>query len=407
MFFLFICLISIVEVYSAMSTLTYRRNYWDPIVRHVGFLLAGTGIVLLFHSLKPKFFILAALGLPVVIVLLVITKMYGVTENEAARWFSICGFSFQPSEMAKLSLIAFTAFQLCRSEETQAGRTFRWILCAAVPTCGLIFLDNFSTALLLFSIVFLMMFIGQTPLRQLGKLMATGALLAAVAVALVVYIPADSLPSGVFRRLLTWKARIQEFADDRQPPETYVITDDNYQVAHSKIAIAKGHISGVFPGNSQERDYLPQAYSDFIYAIIIEEMGIIGGIGVLALYIILFIRAGIIAHRCRELFPKYLVMGSALILVAQAFTNMSVAVNLIPVTGQPLPLISRGGTSILINCIYIGIILSVSRFETNKGLRREQEIREENAAAPVDKLLNEDLTVAPGNIETPTKQDIE
>jgi cell division protein FtsW len=148
--------------------------------------------------------------------------------------------------------------------------------------------------------------------------------------------------------------------------EYFSITDENYQVAHAKIAISNGGVFGVFPGNSTERDFLPQAYSDFIYAIIIEEMGILGGVFVLLLYVIILIRSGMIAKRIQKLFPKYLVLGSAMMLSIQAFINMAVAVNLIPVTGQPLPLISRGGTSTLITCAYFGLILSADRFGIGK-----------------------------------------
>ena len=174
----------------------------------------------------------------------------------------------------------------------------------------------------------------------------------------------------------------------------YTITDDNYQVAHAKIAIANGGIFGKFPGNSTERDFLPQAYSDFIYAIIIEEMGIIGGVFVLLLYIIILIRSGMIARKIEKLFPKYLVLGSALMLSMQAFINMAVAVNLIPVTGQPLPLISRGGTSLLITSAYFGLILSADRFgigkkRGKKGADNPDQSDEENetmVSEVIDKL---------------------
>ncbi|MFA7494492.1 MAG: FtsW/RodA/SpoVE family cell cycle protein, partial [Proteiniphilum sp.] len=162
--------------------------------------------------------------------------------------------------------------------------------------------------------------------------------------------------------------------------EYFTITDENYQVAHAKIAIANGGVVGVFPGNSTERDFLPQAYSDFIYAIIIEEMGLVGGLFVLMLYVIILIRAGMIARKTEKLFPKYLVLGSALMLSIQAFVNMAVAVNLIPVTGQPLPLVSRGGTSTLITCAYFGLILSADRF----GIGKKKEEKSDETASGQD-----------------------
>ncbi|MPM75797.1 putative lipid II flippase FtsW [bioreactor metagenome] len=216
-------------------------------------------------------------------------------------------------------------------------------------------------------------------------------------VVLLKVIPTDWTGSGALSRVGTWQSRIAEFGSHKEEAEEtyYTITDENYQVAHAKIAIANGGIIGRFPGNSTERDFLPQAYSDFIYAIIIEEMGIAGGIFVLLLYIIILIRAGMIARKTQKLFPKYLVLGSALMLSMQAFINMAVAVNLIPVTGQPLPLISRGGTSLLITCAYFGLILSADRFgigkkkeeaPTDETDRSDEEKDEKTAVETIDKL---------------------
>ncbi len=393
MIYLFLCLISIVEVFSATSTLAYKRNYWDPIMRHTMFLLLGTGIVLFTHSFRPKYFSVLGAVLPVAWLLLILTKFFGSSVNNADRWISIFGISFQPSEIAKLSLVVFTAFLLSKLQYTQKGITFKWILYAAVPTCCIILIDNFSTAAMLFAIVCLMMFVGQVPWKQLGKLMLALTVASLVFVSFLIFVPTDMMKK-IFPRGNTWKERIEDYSQKHeQVAETKFNFDDNYQVSHAKVAIARGGLLGVMPGNSQQRDYLPQAYSDFIYAIIIEELGLVGGITVLFLYVIFFIRSGIIASRCERLFPKYLVMGSALILVTQALANMAVAVNLIPVTGQPLPLISRGGTSTLITCVYIGIILSVSRFDNPKGIQREEEISEEMDTAEVEKLLNEDLRI--------------
>jgi len=250
---------------------------------------------------------------------------------------------------------------------------------------------------MLFVIVFILMFIGQVPFRKLSKLFLIIVVLLTVFISALVFLPATAI-NTVFPRGVTWKERIKDFThkENSGGENEFQITDDNYQVSHAKIAIARGGMLGKMPGKSQERDFLPQAYSDFIYAIIIEEMGLIGGLGVLLLYVILFIRSGIIANRCKNKFPKYLVMGSALIIVSQALANMAVAVSLIPVTGQPLPLISRGGTSTLITCVYLGIILSVSRFDNPKGIKKEEEIaeqaREESAAGnpSVEKAFNEE-----------------
>jgi cell division protein FtsW len=357
------------------------------------FLFGGTCVVLLVHSCKPKYFSVIILGLPLVWLLLVATKFLGSETNDANRWINILGVSFQPSELAKLCLIGTVAFFLSKYKNNGKDIFYKLILGLAAFTCLIIMFDNFSTALILFVVVFIMMFIGQIPFMKLLKLSGVLILAGGLFLAVLFVVP-DATVQKYLPRADTWKARIHRFTEkDELKNENYVITDENYQVTQANIAVARGGIFGKFPGNGRQRDFLPQAYSDFIYAIIIEEMGLIGGIFILSLYVILFIRSGIIAQRCQRLFPKLLVMGCALMLVIQALANMAVAVNLIPVTGQPLPLVSRGGTSTLVTCAYIGIILSVSRFENPKGASREDEIIEElqeeqQAAGEVGTLLN-------------------
>lgn len=377
---MFLCLISIVEVFSATSTLAYRRNYWDPIMRHTIYLMIGLGVVLLCHSIKPKYFSLLILLLPVSILMLIATKFLGTSINDADRWLSFGGLTIQPSEIAKISLVGTTAFILSKRKNDKNDRSFKWIVTATAITCGIIFIDNFSTAALLFVIIFLMMFVGQIPLKKLGLLLLVIFALGIIFLAFLKFVPENTMKS-IFPRGNTWKARLDDHfrqdAEDKDAKFKIPSDDPDYQVKHAKVAIARGRVIGVMPGRSQERDFLPQAYSDFIYAIIIEEMGLVGGFVVLILYVILFIRAGTIAERCEKLFPKYLVLGSALLIVTQALANMLVAVNVIPVTGQTLPLISRGGTSTIITCAYIGIILSVSRFENPRGIQREAQILSE------------------------------
>jgi Bacterial cell division membrane protein len=384
MIFMFLCLISIVEVYSASSTLTFRTDYWKPIMRHCMFLLLGVGCVLLVYSFKPKFFSILGVLLPLICLVLIATRFFGTAINGSYRWLTIGGQTIQPSEFAKLSLMVLTAFILSRRKDTPDDSSFKWILIFSGVTCSIILVDNFSTAAMLFMIVMIMMFVGQIPFKKIFLLSVTLLVAGGIFISLLLFLPGKALEK--VPRAVTWKNRLIEFSEGKkdQPLQasdgtrgTYVIDDDNYQVAHANMAIAGGKVFGKMPGNSVERDFLPQAYSDFIYAIIIEEMGIIGGVAVIFLYFILLIRAGIIARRCDKLFPKYLAIGAALVLVTQAFINMAVAVGLFPVTGQPLPLVSRGGTSTLINCVYIGMILSVSRFENPRGVKREEEIIEE------------------------------
>ena len=373
MIFMFLCLISIVEVFSASSTLAYRRNYWDPIMKHTIYLLLGLAVALLFHAIKPKYFSLLIIFLPISVLLLIATRFFGLHVNEAYRQMKIVGeITFQPSEFAKISLVGATAFILSKRTNDKNDKSFKWIMLISLITCGIIFIDNISTALMLFSIIFLMMFIGQIPLMKLFKTLLVFATFG-VLFFLFIEFASNSVLEQI-PRAPTAKSRVHDFFKSEDKDDKFKTTDDNLQVNHGKMAIAKGKIFGVMPGRSQERDVLPQAFSDFIYAIIIEEMGLIGGICVLFLYIMLFIRAGTIADRCEKLFPKYLVLGSALLIVTQALINMMVAVNIIPVTGQPLPLISKGGTASIITCAYIGIILSVSRFENPRGVEREAQI---------------------------------
>ncbi|MCE5179504.1 MAG: FtsW/RodA/SpoVE family cell cycle protein [Porphyromonadaceae bacterium] len=367
--FIILCVISLVEIFSATSTIVYRQqNMWGPILRHTMFLIGGVGMILLIHNIPYRYFSLLIFVLLGAIVLLVLTPFIGTSINGAERWISFLGITIQPSEIAKISLMGTIAFLLSKQNGTNDGLLFKWMIGLMVVVCGIIAMDNLSTALLLFGVCYLLMFIGNVKLVRLLKVAGAGIALVLLVVLLLNVIPESWTDSGPLNRLGTWQNRIANFGGGKDLTEEdyYTITDDNYQVAHAKIAIANGGLLGVFPGNSTERDFLPQAYSDFIYAIIIEEMGMLGGLFVLLLYVILLIRSGMIARKTDKMFPKYLVLGSALMLSTQAFINMAVAVSLFPVTGQPLPLISRGGTSTLITCAYFGLILSADRFGIGK-----------------------------------------
>ncbi len=395
--FVILCVISLVEIFSATSTIVYRQqNQWGPILRHTMFLIGGVGIIVLIHNIPYRYFSSLIFVLIGSIILLLLTPVIGTTINGADRWISIFGFTIQPSEIAKISLMGTIAFLLSKQNGMNDGLLFKWIIGLMVVVCGIIALDNLSTAVLLFTVCFLLMFIGNVKLSRLLKVAVTGIAFLALFIVMLKVIPPEWTNSGPLSRVGTWQSRLDEFGSHKEVSDEtyYTITDDNYQVAHAKIAIANGGIFGKFPGNSTERDFLPQAYSDFIYAIIIEEMGIIGGVFVLLLYIIILIRSGMIARKIEKLFPKYLVLGSALMLSMQAFINMAVAVNLIPVTGQPLPLISRGGTSLLITSAYFGLILSADRFgigkkRGKKGADNPDQSDEENetmVSEVIDKL---------------------
>lgn len=386
MVFFFLCIISVVEVYSASSQLTYKGgSYLAPVLKHVGILFLGIFFMVVTLNIKCKYFKIVT---PFLLILSFLTLIWvyfaGQSTNGAQRWISLIGIQFQPSEIAKGTMVLATA-QILSAMQTENGadkNAFRYVLITCLFIIPLIMLENLSTAVLLCAIIFMMMIIGRVSFRQLGRLLGIATLLVVCLFALVMLVGEDhgEVVAGktmteqtdtvkqqttgikkVFHRFDTWKSRINKFADKKQIAPEDVDLDKDAQIAHANIAIASSNVVGKGPGNSDERDFLSQAFSDFIYAIIIEEMGIEGAFFVAILYIILLFRTGRIAHRCENTFPAFLAMGLALLLVTQAIFNMCVAVGLAPVTGQPLPLVSKGGTSTIINCIYIGAILSISR----------------------------------------------
>lgn len=403
--FLFLCLISIVEVFSASSTLTYKtHNYLTPLIYHTAMILVGVAVAIVTLNIPCRYFKLIT---PLMLVLTYATLLWvligGESINGANRVIQLPGFTFQPSEIAKGTMV-LTAAQILsamqREDESGADpKAMKYVLCLVVPATLLIGLENLSTACLLFAVIVVMMFIARVPLKQMGKLMGVLVLLVALFLGLVFWLArldkegqaleqaqADGLTEQVEKpvekkdrsgweklthRFWTWKNRIAGESDKNVPAEEYKITDKNFQVTHANFAIASSGIIGKGPGNSVERDYLPQAFSDFIYAIIIEELGLLGAIVVVFLYVILLFRTGRIASRCENNFPAFLIMGLTLLLAFQAVINMCVAVDFGIVTGQPLPLISKGGTSTIVNCAYIGVILSVSR----SAKRKEQSVK--------------------------------
>ena len=391
MVFFFLCMVSLVEVYSASSSLSYKGgNYWSPILKHCGILAIGTFMMVVVLNVKCKYFKLVT---PFLLFFSFVTLLWvlvaGQATNDANRWMNFLGIQFQPSEIGKGALVLAVA-QILSAMQTNEGadkKAFKYILIVSAIIVLPIVPENLSTAMLISVTVVLMMFIGRVPLQQIGKLLGVVALIGVVGITMVMLVGTDekkaadkqvlteqvavekeeaSKAEKLLHRMDTWKARINKFLSSEEvAPEDYDL-DKDAQVGHANIAIASSNIVGKGPGNSNERDFLSQAFSDFIYAIIIEEMGIEGAAMVALLYIILLFRTGRIANRCENSFPALLAMGIALLLVTQALFNMLVAVGLAPVTGQPLPLISKGGTSTIINCIYIGVILSISRSARKK-----------------------------------------
>ena len=388
MVFFFLCMISIVEVFSASSNLTYKsQNYVGPIAFHTITIIAGAAVAVVTLNIPCKYFKLMT---PFLLIISGITLLWvligGESINGANRVISLPGgITFQPSEIAKGTMVLITAqiLSAMQREEGADKKAFKYILWIVIPTALLIGIENLSTAALLLLIIFLMMFIGRVPISQLGKLFGLGVVLVGIFLTLVLTLGSiganqeDSKQTteavtgetdtkvikggGIFHRFVTWRNRIIKHLDKKDiAPDEYDL-DKDAQVAHANIAIVSSNIIGKGPGQSVERDFLSQAFSDFIFAIVIEELGILGAIGVVFLYIVLLYRTARIASRCENNFPAFLAMGLALLLVVQASFNMLVAVGIAPVTGQPLPLISKGGTSTIINCAYIGVILSVSR----------------------------------------------
>lgn len=407
MVFFFLCIISVIEVYSASAGLTYKGgHYWAPILKHTGILLVGVFAMVVTLNIKCKYFkIVTPFLLLIAVVTLITVLLAGQSTNGAQRWISIVGIQFQPSEIAKGVLVLATA-QILSAMQTEHGadkNAFKYILIVSAFIIPLIMVENLSTAMLLCMVIFMMMIIGRVPGKILGKALGVVTLLILTIFTLVMVVGKDhekenanpnhieqvavveqkkdpSMFGSVFHRFDTWKGRIDRFiAGKETPPEEFDL-DKDAQIGHANIAIVSSNFIGKGPGNSVERDFLSQAFSDFIYAIIIEEMGIFGGFFVAMLYIILLFRTGRIANRCENNFPAFLAMGLALLLVTQALFNMCVAVGLAPVTGQPLPLVSKGGTSTIINCVYIGAILSVSRSAKKKPDTDSDEVMSEKLA---------------------------
>ena len=391
MVFFFLCLISVVEVFSASSSLTYKSgSYLAPMIKHLSILIVGIFFMVVTLNIKCRYFKIVT---PILLILsfgmLIWVLLFGSSTNDANRWISILGIQFQPSEIAKGAMVLATA-QILSAMQTPNGadkHAIQYILIVGAFLVFPILLENFSTAILLCTVILMMMIIGRVPASQIGKLLGVVMLAALLFFSAIMMFGEDRQPknskvqmveqsdvaqskesrtSKIFHRFDTWKSRINKFMNSEEVAPEEIDLDKDAQVAHANIAIASSNGIGKGPGNSVERDFLSQAFSDFIYAIIIEETGIIGAAFVAFLYITLLFRTGRIANRCENNFPAFLAMGLALLLVSQAMFNMAVAVGLAPVTGQPLPLVSKGGTSSIINCIYVGVILSISRSAKQK-----------------------------------------
>jgi len=347
-------IISLLAVYSSTGMLAYKYqggNTGYYILKHFMLLMVGLVTIYITHLIPYKFYAgFSHILLVVAIPLLLITLLMGANLNEASRWLKIpgTGLTFQTSDIAKIALILYLSKVLStKQEKLEDFKTVLWSLFGPIGlVCALILPANFSTAAMLFLVSMVLLFIGRV---KISHILAVCGLAAVVGGMFIVIKIAFGDPG----RALTWKSRIENFVSGE--------SEGNYQVEQSKIAIATGGIIGKGPGNSDQRNYLPHPYSDFIYAIIIEEYGLLGGIVILFLYMYLLYRAGVIVRKSMYAFPAFLAVGLSFLLVLQALINMAVAVNLMPVTGQTLPLVSMGGTSLIFTSFSLGIILSISR----------------------------------------------
>ncbi|HEX8517796.1 MAG TPA: FtsW/RodA/SpoVE family cell cycle protein [Bacteroidia bacterium] len=348
-------LLSVLVVYSSVVALAYRYKNGDTgsyLIKHIFIVASGIFLMYLIHKVKYSYFSrISQIAIILAAPLLIYTLTSGISAGEASRWLAIPGTSltFQTSDFAKLALITYVARMLSIKQDVikDFRQAFLPILLPVVGICALIFPANFSTAALLFINCLVLMFVGRMNAKHLWLLIGSGMVFVALLLSLIWNFP-NAIPRGP-----TWRARIENFASGD--------SESNFQAEQAKIAIATGGVMGKGPGNSMQRNFLPQASSDFIYAIVIEEWGLITAVIIVFLYVILLFRGIRIANNSEKTFGSLLAVGLTFSLVFQAMINMAVAVNLFPVTGQPLPLVSMGGTSIWFTSIAIGIILSVSR----------------------------------------------
>jgi cell division protein FtsW len=369
-----LALFSFLPVYSASSNLAYLYGDGNTIkflLKHFAHLLLGFAILYGVHKIPYHYFRgLSIIALPIVFILLLITMSQGTTIEgaNASRWIRVpfVGVTFQTSTLAAVVLMTYVARYLSKIKDRSV--TFKetllplWLPIFLI--LALILPANLSTTAIIFSMLVVLVFIGGYPIRYLGIVLGIGLLLLTMFI-----VTAKAFPDLFPNRVDTWMSRIESFMDNEDTPA-------DYQIEKAKIAIASGGVTGLGPGKSIQKNFLPQSSSDFIYAIIVEEFGMIGGLFLMFLYLMLLFRIVIVAHKSDTIFGKLLVIGVGLPIVSMALINMAVAVELFPVTGQTLPLISSGGTSIWMTCLAIGMILSVSS-------KREAVIKEDN---PLDIL---------------------
>ncbi|HRB70660.1 MAG TPA: FtsW/RodA/SpoVE family cell cycle protein [Flavobacterium sp.] len=388
-----LALFSFMPVFSASTNLVYvvgKGSTIGYLMKHLVHIFIGFCLIYFVHKTPYHYFkAISKVALPIVVLLLAYTMVQGTTIGgaNASRWIQVpfIGVSFQTSALALIVLMVYVARYLSKIEGKEY--TFQSSLFELwLPVFSVIILilpANFSTAALIFSMVCMLVFVGKYPMKYLGIIIGAGL------VGLIMFVlVAKAFPDAMPNRVDTWMSRIERFSSD-EPNE------DDYQIEKAKIAIASGKIYGLGPGKSVQKNFLPQSSSDFIFAIIVEEYGLLGGLAILFMYLMLFFRFLITSHKAPTMFGKLLIVGLGFPIIFQALVNMGVAVELLPTTGQTLPLISSGGSSIWMTCIAIGIILSVTKKEEEIAQEEEEKRqREEILQRLIDKEMEKEEVVA-------------
>ena len=393
--FLILVGVSVLALFSSSSTLIHKataqgHNPIYPIAMQILYVGIGVGIAWVLQFLPSwvyRLFGYVLLGLGMLFLLLNAAHI-GVTINGATRWVRIAGITIQSSELAKVGLIIVVTHLLSQIKDSESERrNFLWALGLTVVTCLLIMIGNLSTAILLGAVIILLMILARIPWKWWTGIIVAAALFLVIGYLFVeyAYVRPEREMKGPLSRAQTWVNRIdRKLEEHSEEGDAYKITDDNYQAMLARVAVAMGGKSpiGVLPGNSLERDHLPLANADYIFAIIVEETGFVGALLLCFLYLSVLFRCCYASSRYNDYAAQLMMMGLGLMLTLQALVSMAVAVGLGPVTGQPLPLISKGGTSAIITSIYFGMMMGVSREQNQKKAQQEQTIEESMQEVP-------------------------
>jgi len=382
--YLLLCLISIVELYSASSreVASSALGVYGPILRHGGMLLCGFCIILLLQRIHYRKFLIIIPAFAFISVVMMLYVMFnGDIVNGARRSFSLFGVTIQPSEFLKLSAAGIIALIMSRTQIKGGVKNVGIVWGAAIVALfgGMLIKQGLTNTLLLMAISMSMMLIGGVPVKKFFMVILFYVVVLGVFKAVT--------PDNGVDRSGTWGQRIERYIGSGKPKYEETINAENRQEMYGYMAQANGGVFGVFPGNSRETSRLPLAFSDYIYSIIVEDTGLVGGLLVLVLYLWLLARAAAIASKCTRAFPALLVIGMAVMIVVQALFHIAIVTGVFPVSGQPLPLISKGGTSILITSLAFGVMLSVSRFAVRSG-RKGETAAELQAAPEGDRAAN-------------------